>query len=158
MKPPPTKPVPKCVFDKGRLAVQSQPEVWQDRAEPLTKVWRHEDKDTDDDKKFIDEWHKSQPSSDAVMLEWTPSPDDVRLVAKSFRWAKAVSSDSLHPRHVALLTDSLLWAMITIIGKCFEQRMVPALLKSLHMRLIGKQAPDGSYKGERAVGLFTPEL
>jgi hypothetical protein len=43
----------------------------------------------------------------------------------------------------------------SLLDKMLDLRHVPRLLQSLHMRLIGKEASDGSYKGERAVGLFS---
>ena len=66
-----------------------------------------------------------------------------------------MSSDALHPRHVSLLSDDLLWALISLMTKCLEMRSVPDMMPILHMRLIGKTAPDGSHKGEMAVGLFS---
>ena len=61
----------------------------------------------------------------------------------------------MHPKHVSLLSDEVLWGLIAIMTKALEWREVPTSMLSLHMRLLGKTAPDGSYKGERAVGLFS---
>ena len=80
-------------------------------------------------------------------------PEMVRKNARCFKITIAFGTDVIHPRQLALLSDSLLWFMITIFVCMVRRGLTVDAVNMILVKLIPKT--DG---GERPIGLFSAFL
>ena len=144
---------PKALIAHNSLGIKGLLENCQKRADPLVSIWTREDEETLNDAKMMDDWLKRPDCNDEAVLQCIPSPEEIRETSNSFPASKAYGSDQLHPRHLLLLDDKLLWFLIDVFLIILKTRGCPMAWRFLLMRLLPK--PSG---GERSVGLFTAPI
>ena len=76
--------------------------------------------------------------SDMGDADWLPDPDALRSHSITFSQGTSYGSDNVHPRHIALLSDHILWDIILICTQLFRLGVAPAALSFVLIRLIPK--------------------
>ena len=98
------------------------------KATPLTDVWRKCDDDAIEQLERMRSWCREANLRDDQLLSFMPDTDGLKDCSKSFPWKKAFGSEGIHPRHLALLSDQCLLAIIQLYLAMLSNRSCPRLL------------------------------